>query len=150
MSSENKSALELFGTTAQVLSVVVGVVISVLSFNAARTKEAEARRLEAAKPFLTLRQNVYTDAVKQAAILANPEVHTQDELTAARKRFRDLYVAELSMVESKTVESTMVKLASVIDPPLATFTPAQQAAYDLAHALRDTYVASWGLDEKQQ
>jgi hypothetical protein len=150
MSSENKSALELLATTAQVLSVVVGVVISVLSFNAARAKEAEARRLEAAKPFLTLRQNVYTDAVKQAAILANPEVHTQDELTVAKKRFRDLYVAELSMVESKKVESTMMTLASVIDPPLATFTPAQKAAYDLAHALRDTYVASWGLDEKQQ
>ena len=148
MSSENKSALELFGTTAQVLSVVVGVVISVLSFNAARTKEAEARRLEAAKPFLTLRQNVYTDAVKQAAILANPEIHTQDELTVAKKRFRDLYVAELSMVESNEVATKMVKLASVIDPPLANFTPAQQAACDLSHALRDTYVASWGLDPK--
>ena len=150
MSSENKSALELLATTAQVLSVVVGVVISVLSFNAARAKEAEARRLEAAKPFLTLRQNVYTDAVKQAAVLANPEVHTQDELMVAKKRFRDLYVAELSMVESKKVESTMMELASVIDPSLATFTPAQKAAYDLSHALRDTYVASWGLDEKQQ
>jgi hypothetical protein len=148
MSSENKSALELFATTAQVLSVVVGVVISVMSFNAARAKEAEARRLEAAKPFLTLRQNLYADAVKQAAILANPEIHTQEELTAARKRFRDLYVAELSMVESATVETKMKELASVIDPPLATFTPAQDAAYNLSHALRDTFVASWGLDAK--
>ena len=115
MASERKSTLEIAATTAQVLSVVVGVVISVLSFNATRKKkEAEARRLEAAKPFLTLRQNVYTEAVKAAAVLANPEVHTPEELASAKKRFRDLYVAELSMVESQEVASKMVALASLI------------------------------------
>ena len=148
MASESKSPVEIAATTAQVLSVVVGVVISVLSFNATRDKEAEARRLEAAKPFLTLRQNVYTEAVKAAAVLANPEVHTPKELASAKKRFRDLYVAELSMVESQEVASRMVALASLIDPPLASFTPAQQAAYNLSHALRDTYISSWGLDGK--
>lgn len=117
-----------------------------LSFNATREKEAEARRLEAAKPFLTLRQDLYTEAVKAAAVLANPEVHTPEELGSARKRFRNLYVAELSMVESREVASKMVELASIIDPPLASFTPAQQAAYNLSHALRDTYVTSWGLE----
>ncbi len=146
MASERKSALQVAATTAQVLSVVAGVVISVLSFNATREKEAEARRLEAAKPFLTLRQDLYTEAVKAAAVLANPEVHTPEELGSARKRFRNLYVAELSMVESREVASKMVELASIIDPPLASFTPAQQAAYNLSHALRDTYVTSWGLE----
>ena len=42
----------------------------------------------------------------------------------------------------------MIELATVIDPSLATFTPAQKAACDLSHALRDTYVASWGLEEQ--
>jgi hypothetical protein len=81
-------------------------------------------------------------------VLANPEVHTPDEQTAARKRFRDLYVAELSMVESPEVASKMIKLASVIDPPLAELTPAQNAAYHLSKALRDSYVSSWGLDKE--
>ena len=148
MATEGKSRLELAATTAQVASVVVGVVISVLSFNATRDKEAEARRLEAARPFLQLRQNIYTEAVKAAAVLGNPEVHTVEELATAKKRFRALYVAELSMVESQEVAAKMVALASVIDPPLAAFTPAQQAAYNLSHALRDTYVSSWGLDRR--
>jgi hypothetical protein len=155
MSTEGKSHLQVAATTAQVISVVAGVVISVLSFNAAREqediareKEAEARSLEAAQPFLELRQDVYTDAVKQAAILVNPEVHTPEELATAKKRFRALYVAELSMVESREVEAKMVALATVIDPPLARFTSAQQAAYDLSHALRDTFVSSWGVDGK--
>jgi hypothetical protein len=134
----------------QVLSVVVGVVFSVISFNYTRAKEAEARRWEAARPFLTLRQALYIEAVKAAAVLANPEVHSPEEHAAAKKRFRDLYVAELSMVESPEVAKEMIKLASVIDPPLAKFTPEQNAAYELSQALRDSYVPSWGLDQEVQ
>jgi hypothetical protein len=133
-------------TSVQVLSVVVGVVISVLSFNAAKNKEAVARQIEASRPFLQLRQSLYTEAIKAAAILANPDTHTEVELVAAKKRFRELYVAELSMVEASEVEGKMVALAAQIDPELTKFTPAQRATYELAHALRDTFVASWGVE----
>ncbi len=85
------------------------------------------------------------EAVKQAGILANPDDHTKDELTAARKRFRELYVSELSMVESREVETEMVSLAQEIDPGLIAWTPLQKAAYDLAHALRDSFASSWGI-----
>jgi len=143
--ADMKPLLDVLATTVQVLSVVAGAVISILSFNAAREKEAEARKLEATKPFLELRQKLYTEAVKAAAVLTNPATHTEEEIREARKRFRDLYVAELSMVEEKDVECRMKKLARVIDKELVTFTPGQDAAYDLAHALRDSFVASWQL-----
>src|SRR5688500_6929747 len=97
--------METIGKTAQVFSVVIGVVISVLSFNATRDKEAEARRIEASKPFLELRQKLYMEAVKAAAILANREGYTDQEIASAKRRFRELYVAELSMVESPEVEA---------------------------------------------
>jgi hypothetical protein len=132
-------------TLAEVLSVVVGVVITVLSFNATRKKEAEARQLETAKPFLQLQQRLYTEAVKMAAILANPDTHTQEELSVAKKRFGELYVSELSMVEPPKVEKKMKALAAQIYPELTNFTPAQTAAYDLAHALRDTFMISWRI-----
>jgi hypothetical protein len=134
--------------TVQVLSVVVGVVISVLSFNATREKEAEVRRVEAMKPFLELRQKLYREALKAAAVLSTPEDHTEEEIRTAKKRFSELYVAELSMVESPEVERYMVALAKSIAPELTSLSPAQQAAYDLAHALRDSFVASWGLSPK--
>ncbi|MFN2512782.1 MAG: hypothetical protein ABR568_15350 [Pyrinomonadaceae bacterium] len=147
--------MERLFKTVQVLSIVAGVVISVLSFNQARKQEALAQQaeagkqqLEAAKPFLELRQRVYLDAVKQAAILANPEVHSKDEIETARKRFRELYVAELSMVEGASVEAEMVKLADEVDPDLRDLTPAQNAAYNLAHVLRNSLVTSWNVDEK--
>ena len=146
--SDGSSALQRISSTIQVLSVVVGVVISVLSFNAARQGEARARELEAAKPFYTLRQSLYAEAVKAAGVLANADVHTKDELAKSRARFRELYVAELSMVEAPEVEAKMKALAGKIDPELLNMTDAQRAAYDLAHALRDTFAHSWKADVK--
>ena len=147
MTVNGKTTFETVASTVQVLSVVVGVVISILSFNATRDKEAQAREAEAAKPFLQLRQNLYIEAVKAAAVLSNPETHSKEELAAAKKRFRELYVAELSMVEATEVESQMIKLAGSIDAQLVKLTPAQQAAYDLAHALRNTFIESWRLEK---
>src|SRR5262245_6747472 len=134
--------------TVQVLSVVVGVVISVLSFTATREEEAEVRRLEARQPFLELRQKLYREALKAAAVLSTPEAHSEEEIRAAKKRFSELYVAELSMVESPEVERYMVELAKNIAPELTSLSPAQRAAYDLGHALRDSFVTSWGLSPK--
>ncbi len=140
--------IQIVSVVAGVVSVVVGVVMSVLSFNAARTAEAHAREVEvearredarryqqrqtveaerrqteAVKPFLDLRQRLYLEAVQAAAILANPDDHTQEETKKARKRFRELYVAELSLVEGSGVERGMKELARVVEPGLLEFTP---------------------------
>ncbi len=145
---ESKSKLELLATTVQVVSVVAGVVISALSFNQARLEEAIAREMEAARPFYLLRQQLYTEAIQAAQVLASPDVHTQDELAQSRQRFRELYIGELSMVEAKEVESQMVALAREIDPGLLKMNDAQRATYNLAHALRDTFTYSWTVPGK--
>jgi hypothetical protein len=170
--STSTSMLDSASKLIQVLAVVVGVIISVLSFNAtrqtdarAREVEAEAKKLEiekynnqredeaakrqaeAAKPFLELRQKLYSDAVQAAGVLANPKDHTEDEMKKAKKRFRELYVAELSLVEGIGVEKGMIGLATAVDPELTTMTKEQKAAYRLAHALRDSLVKSWGVSE---
>ena len=170
--AEGKSdRLATIAQSVQVVSVIVGLVISVLSFTAAQRKESEARekeaevrladmrrydterreavekkRIESAQPFLKLRQKLYLETVTLAAILSNPSDHTPAQLKTARTRFRQLYVAELSMVEGKGVESGMEKLAAEVDPELSSMTDAQVAAYELAHKLRDSLVKSWGVD----
>jgi len=148
MASNGKSTMELAVQTVQVLSVVAGVVISILSFNATRDKEAEARRAQALQPFLEIRHELYMEAVKSAAILADPVTHSPEEMQKARTRFRELYIAELSMVESPGVEASMVAMARAVDPDLIPLTPPQQAAYNLAHTLRDSFVASWDADSE--
>jgi len=136
---EGKTTLELVATTVQVLSVVAGVVVSVLSFNVTRQKEADARRQEAEKPFVELRRTVYLEAVKTAGLIANPDGRTADEVAKAKRRFRELYVAELSMVEAPDVERKMVELAAAVDPDLKQLSPAQGAALNLARALGASY-----------
>jgi len=137
--AEPKTNIELLASTVQVLSVVSGVVISVLSFNATREKEAEARKIEALKPFMELRRNIYLETVKTAAIIANPDGRSSDELMKARRRFRELYVAELTMVEDRDVEQRMVALAAAVDPDLRELSPSQRAAFELAKALSSGY-----------
>jgi hypothetical protein len=127
--------------TVQVLGVVTGIVISILSFNSAREKEAQARISEAEKPLQELRRSVYVETAKAAAIIANPAARSTEEIEKARRRFRELYVSELSMVEQPGVESAMVAFAKVADPQLLALTDAQRAALDLSHALRDSYVS---------
>ena len=137
--AEPKTRLELIASTVQVLSVVVGVVISVFSFNLTRQKEADARRFEAEKPLAELRRTIYLETAKTAAIIANPVDRPASDVAVAKRRFRELYVSELSMVETPDVAAKMVDLAGAVDPELRSLTPAQSAALALAHALKESY-----------
>jgi hypothetical protein len=157
--------LQQFATLIQVLSVIVASALSVWSFNEARKKEAEARileakkyetqrvdeirkqHIEAAKPFLEIRQQKYMEAIKVAGVLANPKDHTPQELKDAEKRFSELYWAELSLVEAKEVESSMVGMAKALGK-YQDITEEQRAAIALAHALRDSLIKSWEVDEQ--
>jgi hypothetical protein len=151
---EKPGTLGSIATVVQIVAVVIGVVFSIWSFNDARDKEVHARemeaenlRLELQKPFIELRQARYTEMVKLAAILADPEYHAKDEIDHARKRFRELYIAELSMVEDPNVEHAMMSLAADIDPTLFPLKGAQEKAYDLSHALRDSFTATYHLKD---
>jgi len=64
------------------------------------------------------------------------------ERLRAKRRFRELYVAELTMVEDRNVEGQMVALAQAVDPELANLTDAQKAALGLARALKAGYTNS--------
>jgi hypothetical protein len=171
MPENGTDRLETASRLAQVISVVVGVVISIFSFNDTRQKEAAARiaeartrqfelqkyydqrreqadkqQIEAARPFLEMRQKRYMEAIQAAAVLCSPESHMPGEIQKARKRFWELYWAELSMVEGAGVENQMVELGRALKPGLRP-TPQQLAAFHLAHALRDSLVESWGINE---
>lgn len=137
---------KILGSVVSTVSVVVGIVISVLSFERSRAAEKETRKIEAAKPFLELRQKLYLEALRNASILVSKDFHTKEEIDSAKKRFSELYWGELSLVEEKGIEGGMIAVAAslnLFDP----MTPAQKASYDLAHAMRESLVRSWGIDE---
>lgn len=142
---ENSEKLKLIGSFITIISVTVGVVISVLNFRIAKEKEAESRKIEAAKPFLELRQKLYLDALKNASILASKELHTEEEVKQAKKRFSELYWGELSLIEERSIEAKMIAVASS-ENLTDSITPTQRTVYDLSHAMRESLVKSWGVD----
>ena len=127
------------------VSVVIGIVITVMNLKLAREKEAESRKIEAAKPFLELRQTLYLDALKNASILASKEMHTEDEVKKARKRFSELFWGECSLVEESSIEANMIAIAES-ENLRDSITPTQKASYALAHAMRESLIKSWGVD----
>lgn len=135
------SATPLFG-------VLLTALIGFLTWLAGRKRDAEQRLLESRRPFVELRQKLYLEALQAAEVLATPEAHTLDESAAAKKRFWELYWGELSLVESSDVEVAMVKLGKVLDPSVnVELTEAQERTYDLAHVLRDSLKATWGIQD---
>jgi hypothetical protein len=86
--ADNWAALAtIAGAAISIIAIVVGVVISILSTNSTRKREAEVKRTEAAKPFLELRQKLYTEAIRVAVILTNPSMYTPEELERAKSAF---------------------------------------------------------------
>jgi len=162
MANDKISLTESITKIIQSLSIVIGIVISIVSFNAAREKEAESRRLElekrkieAAKPFLELRQKLYLEAVEAASIWAANEEHNEEEIRKARKRFQELYWGALSVVEDRRVECAMIRMAVSLNITQPTNddcgkleTP-KNASYKLSHVIRDSLLSSWGIEEKQ-
>jgi len=116
--ADPKTKLELLASTVQVVSLACGVVIGVSSFNSARLKEAEARQVEAERPFLELGRKPCLDAAKTAAVPSTPEGRSKAERANGKCQFRELFVAELTMVEGEKVERKMVSLAAAVDPDL--------------------------------
>ena len=154
MAEKEANNLDSILKLIQVLSVVVGAVISILSFNNARVKEAEARKsdfekrqIEAAKPLLELRQKRYMETIEAVSVLATPDKHTPQELDKARKRFEELYWGELSMVEEKGVEAAMVRVRQSLDSGSAS--EIQKSTYNLSHILRDSLLKSWGVEQEK-
>lgn len=145
MSTSGKSTFELVTQTIQFVSIVVGVVISVLNYNETQKSNNETQKSDAAariaetkKPFMELRRKVYVDTVQTIAQLVTNDAKTPAYDTAL-KRFRQLYIAELTMVETADVAREMVQIATLIDPKLVSLSEPQRSALSLSSALGTSY-----------
>jgi len=142
---ENAEKIKSLGAFITTISVVVGIVISVMNFRIAKEKEAESIKIEAAKPFLELRQKLYLEALNNASVLASKELHTEEEVVKAKKRFAELYWGELSLIEERSIEATMMAIADA-EHLTDSITTTQQNVYALAHHMRESLINSWGMD----
>ncbi|MCD0470735.1 hypothetical protein [Flavobacterium sp. JAS] len=144
----NSEMFKLVGNTISTLSIIIGITLSVLNFRIAKEKEAESRKIEAAKPFLELRQKLYLEALTNASILASQDFHTEEEVRKAKQRFAELYWGELSLIEEKNIEKAMIQVADSMNLN-DSISPSKRATYNLAHSMRESLVNSWGIDRSK-
>ena len=152
MEEKKPQPLNHVAEIVKLATIVVGIVISILSFNETRRKDADARiaeaekeQVEAAKPFIEARQELYTKALKAVEVTVNPSLHDPADVKKATERFWDLYWGELCIVESKQVEAAMIAFGNA-----NTVQDRKDRAYDLAHAMRDSIIESWGIRDKEK
>ena len=157
--AETPTSADIWHKRAQTIGIFVSILGSTIAYcvtwakeiearKAAETATATARKIEARRPFLDLRQQRYVEIGQVVATLvASPPSDPENEtIRKARQRFRELYIIELSMVESPVVEAEMKALAKQIDPTLVELDRSQRRALDLAHALRDSFSGDFGLE----
>jgi hypothetical protein len=128
-------------------TAIIGIIISVLNYKIGKEKEALSRKIEASKPFLELRQKLYLEGLHNASILASPDLHTDEEIKNAKKRFYQLYWGELSLVEESEVESNMILIASSLES--GKLEDIKNATYKLSHSMRNSLSKSWGMDNEK-
>ena len=121
-----------------------------------REKDQRNRLLEAQRPFLEKQLALYFETAQIIGQLVALEQKDDPAWAKVRQRFWALYWSELSMVESREVEQAMVqfgeKLTQVgdaLNKDQTTFFSARSEmnnkAYIVAHAIRSSIEASWGL-----
>jgi hypothetical protein len=150
------------------MTVVVGTIISVLSYTDARTKEAEARkaeaearkqadesarqarvmeadarRFEALSAFRKLQLDRYTEIVTVASRLAAAKYETKADLNAATRRFYEMYWGDLSIVESEALKTAMANLRGALERQEEI--AVRNWAYRISHLARTPLLASFDV-----
>ena len=127
-----------------------GLALGVANYLSTIRKDAETRNLEARKQFLTRQLELYTDATRTAAKLANLDT-SSSERPPVERRFWELYWGELSMVESREVEGAMKRMGDCLGGNCdgCPGSDLRQCALALAHACRRSLAESWGVADWQ-
>ena len=139
------------------LGLVVGGGWTLYTYFNARAGEAKTASIEARKPFLAKRLEIYSESVQLASRIAmgSADVNipgTQEEKAAYGKqidkdilRFKELEIGSMSLVEDNAVHDAMADFGSCLSATnhcIALYSRAKK----LAHACRDSVGREWQVD----
>ena len=111
-------------------------------FDGVRRQE-KTSLIEAQKPFLAQRQELYGQAVNVTSLLAtsaDPKV-----LQDAQASFWALHWGPLATVESERVEMIMVKMGKCLQDPNCGSDQKRAYSLDLAHTIRQESADTWNV-----
>lgn len=111
-------------------------------------QQRDLREFEAQRPFLEKQLKLYFETAQLVGTLVTAAPNESTKWSDWETRFWQLYWSELSMVESRNVESAMRRLGGVLsrytsDPQPEVRQVLQVCAYELAHEIRDSIAERW-------
>lgn len=108
----------------------------------ARSQSAEARRIEATRPFLETQLKLYSEATRVCARIASSASPDPDSVA----RFWELYWGELALVENREVETAMVDFGNALEYMAEDRSELRHRALRLAAVCRASLARSWGVE----
>ncbi len=125
------------------IGFAVGAAFSYFQYFDGVARQETTALIEAQKPFLAQRQDLYGQAVKAVAQLASSEDPTV--LKDAEATFWALYWGPLATVESRQVEEIMVKMGQCLRDTGCGPAGRQAHSLALAHAVRQESADAWNV-----
>jgi hypothetical protein len=123
--------------------IALGSIFTYWQYFDGAARQERTALIEAQKPFLAQRQELYGQAVKAVAVLSTtPDAKQRAEAEAA---FWSLYWGPLATVESRRVEAIMVRIGECLQNPECQQKERQKHSLDLAHAIREESAETWDV-----
>lgn len=141
MTEDSYRAWDTWLKIVGIAGIAVGGIFTYWQYFDGVERQERTALIEAQKPFLSLRQELYGQATKAVSVLASST--DVKALAEAEATFWSLYWGGLATVESKKVEGIMVQIGNCLPNPKCG--DRRQLSLDLAHAIREESADAWNV-----
>jgi hypothetical protein len=123
------------------IAVICGVAFASYQYFSNREYQLTTARIEAQKPFLDKRLQMYIDATTAAAIIATSK--NEPEVKKAKEEFWKLYLGPMIVVQDPTVENPMRRFADCLQDSKNCDAPIAELARSLAQSCNRSLTRDW-------
>jgi hypothetical protein len=149
MTESTAQSIDAWCKIATAAALIIAGGWTLITYLTTRRDAAQTALIEARKPFLDKRLELYMVAASAAATVASLHA-TPAEVEAAKDRCWNLYYGPLALVEDVPVEQAMMEFAACIvttvgTPPPCSAPELRDRSLALAHSCRDSIAANWNV-----
>jgi hypothetical protein len=141
MNEDSYRAWDTWLKVVGIAGIAIGGIFTYWQYFDGVERQERTALIEAQKPFLAQRQELYGQAAKAVAMLSTS--NDAKTLAEAEATFWSLYWGQLATVESERVEALMVQIGNCLQDPKCS--QRRQLSLDLAHAIREESAQAWDV-----
>lgn len=143
MTEESYRAWDTWLKVVGIVGIAIGGIFTYWQYFDGVERQERTALIEAQKPFLAQRQELYGEAAKAVSLLGTSS--DAKTLAEAEATFWSLYWGGLATVESKKVEAIMVQIGNCLQDSQCPQMQRRRLSLDLAHAIREESADAWNV-----